>query len=145
MQIILLQDIKNIGKKGQIKNVPDGYARNFLLARKLAVVATPAAIAEVKKNEKKEKQNIESEKQMAQKLAQSLDGKKIVLKVKAKNGKLFGSVTAKEIASELKKMGFSISEKAIDVQHLKELGEKKISLNLDFGVKTSIIVALVEE
>lgn len=145
MQIILLQDIKNIGKKGQIKNVPDGYARNFLLARKLAVVATPVAIAEAKREEEKNKNKLEILKQEIQKLANELDGKKITIKVRAKNGKLFGSVTAKEIASELKKIGFSISEKAIEVQHLRELGEKKISLNLDFGIKTSITVALVEE
>ena len=145
MQIILLQDVKNVGKKGQIKNVPDGYARNFLLAKKLAAVATQSTISQVKTEEAKRNQQFALEKQEIQKTASEINGKRIVIKARSKNGKLFGSITAKEIASEIKKNGFEIPEKAIAADHIKELGEKKISINLNFGIKTEVILAIEEE
>jgi large subunit ribosomal protein L9 len=113
MQVIFLQDVKNVGKRGQIKNVPDGYARNFLLVKKLAAMATAATIAQAKTEETKKNQQFELEKQAAGKLAQDLKEKKFIIKVRAKDGKLFGSITAKEIVSEIKKSGYDISEKSI--------------------------------
>jgi large subunit ribosomal protein L9 len=145
MQIILLQDIKNVGKKGQIKNVPDGYARNFLLAKNLAKPATESAIAQVKMEEEQSKQKTEAQKVEIKKLADAPSGKKIALKVRAKNGKLFGSITPKEIVAELKQIGFEIPEKSVDAKHIKELGEHKITISLDFDIKTDIIVALEEK
>lgn len=144
MQIILLQDVKNVGKKGQIKNVPDGYARNFLLAKKLAAVATQSVISQVKTEETKRNQQFALEKQKTQKIASEIDGKRIVIKARSKNEKLFGSITTKEITSEIKKIGFEIPEKAIATDHIKELGEKKVSINFDFGIKATIIL-IVEE
>ena len=144
MQIILLQDVKNIGKKGQIKNVPDGYARNFLLAKKLAAAATQATISQVKTEEAKKNEQIAFEKQETQKIASEINGKRIIIKSRSKNGKLFGSITAKEIALEIKKIGFEIPEKAIVADHIKELGEKKVSINLSFGIK-AVIILVVEE
>src|SRR6266568_4840738 len=105
MQVIFLQDVKNEAKKGQIKNVPDGYARNFLLARKLAVQATPNEISKAKIEEDKKKTQLAQEKQEIQKLANNIDGKNIVIKARAKDKRLFGSITPKEIALELRKMG----------------------------------------
>ena len=144
MRIILLQDVKNVGRKGQIKNVPDGYARNFLLAKKLAAVATESIISQTKFEEEKNNQELMSEKQAVQKMADDLNGKKIIIKARAKDNKLFGSITAKEIAIEIKKIGFEIPEKAIKADHIKELGEKKVSINLDFGIKTEIILGVEE-
>ncbi|HBI34008.1 MAG TPA: 50S ribosomal protein L9 [Candidatus Moranbacteria bacterium] len=144
MQVIFLQDVKNVGKKGQIKNVPDGYARNFLLARKLATVATPASLASVKQEEDKKKLQTALEKQTAAKLATAIEGKKFVIKARAKDGKLFGSITAKDINKEIKKAGFDIPEKAIAADHIKDLGEKKVIISLDFGIKTEIIL-MVEQ
>lgn len=145
MQIILLQDVKNVGKKGQIKNVPDGFGRNFLLAKKLAAIATESAITQTKIEEEKKNQQLLYEKQAVQKLAEDLNGKKFVIKARAKDGKLFGSIKAKEIVSEIKKSGYDISEKSIRADHIKELGEKRIEINLSFGIKTEIILALEEE
>jgi len=145
MQIILLQDVKNIGKKGQIKNVPDGYARNFLFVKKLATSATQSAVAHVKSEEEKKNQQLTSEKQEVQKLAQSLNGKKIIIKARAKDNKLFGSITAKEISLEIKKSGYVIPEKAIQAGHIRELGEKRVNISLDFGIKAEIILAIEEE
>lgn len=144
MQVIFLQDVKNVGKKGQIKNVPDGYARNFLLARKLANVATPASVAHLKQEEDKKKMQISLEKQAVQKLAAAIEGKRIVIKARAKDGKLFGSITAKEIVQEIQKFGVTVPEKAIVAEHLKDLGEKKIIVSLDFGIKANLIL-LVEQ
>lgn len=142
MQVIFLQDVKNVGKKGQIKNVPDGYARNFLLARKLASVATPASVAHLKQEDDKKKMQISLEKQEIQKLASAIEGKRITIRARAKDGKLFGSITPKEIALEIKKNGLAIPEKAIAAEHIKDLGEKKIIISLDFGIKASIILVV---
>lgn len=145
MQIILLQDVKNVGKKGQIKNVPDGYARNFLLAKKLAAVATQTAVTQIKTEENTKNLQLALGKQETQKLADSLNGKKFIIKARAKSGKLFGSITAKEIASEIKKVGYDIPEKSIQSDHIKELGEKRIVISLNFGIKTEIILEVEEE
>ncbi|KKQ52517.1 MAG: 50S ribosomal protein L9 [Parcubacteria group bacterium GW2011_GWD2_38_11] len=140
MQVIFLQDVKNVGKKGQIKNVPDGYARNFLLARKLATVATPSSLATVKQEDDKKKLQAALEKQTVQKLATAIEGKRFIIKARAKDGKLFGSITSKDINNEIKKAGFNVSEKAIQADHIKDLGEKKVIISLDFGIKTEIIL-----
>ena len=145
MEIILLQDVKNVGKKGEIKNVPDGYARNFLLAKKLAAAATPEIVAQTKLAEENRNKQLEKEKQETQKLAEALKGKKIIIKTRAKNGKLFGSITAKEISSAIKEAGFVVPEKSISVDHIKELGEKKLDINLNFGIKTSINLTIEAE
>jgi len=142
MQVIFLQDVKNVGKKGQIKNVPDGYARNFLLARKLATAATAINVSQAKKEEDTKKVQISLEKQSVQKLADAVEGKRIIMKARAKDGKLFGSITAKEISLEIKKIGVNIPEKAIDAQHIKDLGEKKIVISLDFGIKANIVLVV---
>lgn len=145
MEVIFLQDVKNVGKKGQLKNVPDGYARNFLLARKLATQATPAAVTKLKQEEQKKKMQTALEKQEIQKLADALNGKKIVIKARAKDGKLFGSITPKEIVLEIRKAhGLEVSEKAITDGHIKELGEKNVKISLDFGI-TVTITATIEQ
>jgi large subunit ribosomal protein L9 len=144
MQIILLQDVKNVGKKGELKNVNDGYARNFLLAKKLATIATQAAVAQIKMEEDEKNLQTALKKQEIQKLADSLNGKKFTIKVRAKDGKLFGSITPKEIASEIRKGGFEIPENSIQADHIKEVGEKHIKINLNFGIKTEIILEVEE-
>ncbi|KKT89922.1 MAG: 50S ribosomal protein L9 [Candidatus Moranbacteria bacterium GW2011_GWC2_45_10] len=140
MKVVLLQDVKKIGKKGEIKDVSDGYARNFLLAKGLGVAATPAAIEKVKQQENKQKQELEQKKDTVRKLASSLDGKAVTIKVKAKDGKLFGSVTAKDIAASLKKDGFDISEKAIDFKPMRELGKGEAKAVFEFGITAKISV-----
>ena len=142
MEIILLQDVKNVGKKGEIKNVPDGFARNFLLAKKLAAVSTPDVAKHIITEQENKKKQLETEKQETQKIAEALRGKKIIIKTRAKNGKLFGSITAKEILSAIKEAGFVVPEKSISAGHIKELGEKKLDINLNFGIKTEIILGV---
>lgn len=143
MEVIFLQDVKNVGKKGQLKNVPDGYARNFLLARKLATQATPAAVTKLKQEEQKRKLQMSLEKQEVQKLADALKDKKVVIKARAKDGKLFGSITPKEIVAEIRKThALAVPEKAIIDGHIKELGEKSVKISLDFDITTTIMVTI---
>src|SRR5699024_2722923 len=102
--VVLLQDVKSIGKKGELVNVSDGYARNFLLPRKLAKEANAQAMNELKNAEAAREYKIKTETENAQKNAGALSGK--TLKIYAKPGqagRIFGSVTAKEIAEEIKK------------------------------------------
>ena len=104
MKVVLLQDVKSIGKKGELVNVSDGYARNFLLPRKLAKEANAQAMNELKNAEAAREYKIKTETENAQKNAGALSGK--TLKIYAKPGqagRIFGSVTAKEIAEEIKK------------------------------------------
>ncbi|HBP01110.1 MAG: 50S ribosomal protein L9 [Candidatus Moranbacteria bacterium GW2011_GWE1_49_15] len=140
MKIILLQDVKKIGKKGEIKDVSDGYARNFLLAKGLAAAATPAAVEKAKQSEMKQKQELEQKRDAVRKIASSLDGKAIILKVKAKDGKLFGSVTAKDISAALKNDGFDISDKNIGFEPMKELGRGEAKVFFEFGITAKVFV-----
>lgn len=104
MKVILLEDIKGNGKKGELVNVSDGYARNYLFPRKLAKEANAQAMNELKNAEEAKAHRVQVEVESAQKTAALIDGKSIKLFAKAgQGGRLFGSITAKEIAEELKK------------------------------------------
>lgn len=141
MKVILLQDVKNIGKSGDIKEVSDGYARNFLLPKKLAEVATPEATkkVEIMKAQEAEVQQADLEKTQA--LAESLQGRDIVISAKEKDGKLFGSINTKTIAKELKKENLEIDEKSIILpEAIKEIGEYEVKIELDHGIEASILV-----
>ena len=99
MKVILMQDVKSIGKKGELKEVSDGYARNFLLPRKLAKEANAQAMNEFKNAEAAKEYKVKVETEKAQENAKALSGKTVKISAKAgQNGKLFGSVTAKELA-----------------------------------------------
>lgn len=146
MRIILIENINNLGKKGDTREVSDGYARNFLLPRKLAEVATPDAINKSKiqaeKSIEKEKEGLEKIK----KLAQELEGKEIIIKAKAKKGKLFGSIGKKEISKELKKKGLDVSENNILLENpIKEIGDMEISVGLSKGIEAKIRLIIEEE
>ena len=103
MKVVLLQDVKDIGKKGQVVNVSDGYARNFLLPRKLAKEATAAAMSDVKAKESARAHHKREEIKAANELKAMLNGKEVTIKAKAgKEGKLFGAVTSKDVAAAIK-------------------------------------------
>lgn len=142
MKIILLQDIKKIGKKGEIKDVSDGYARNFLLAKKLAKLATTGAVTIAKQEVQKKQLTEQQEKQVELDLAKAMQELRITLKARAKEGKLFGSITEKDIAAELQKNGYAIPEKSISSGHIRKLGETKVKISLHRGTKFEITVLL---
>ena len=145
MKVILQEDVRGQGKKGQTIDVSDGYARNFLLPKKLAVVATADNMNAMKIKEKARLAQIERDKEGARETAAKLEG--IVVKVAAKSGgagKLFGSVTSKEIADALEKQhGIALEKNKIVLNDpIKNYGtyEVKCKLGYEIGGKFTVVV-----
>lgn len=144
MRVIFLQDVQNLGKKFEIKEVADGYARNFLLPKKLAVFATFQEIEKIKqqqrieifRNKKRTKEKI--------KMAKILENLKIVFQEKATiDGKLYGSVNKEKIAEKLKEKNLEISVDKIDLfQPLKTVGDYEVKINLSPEIQTKIKVSI---
>lgn len=132
MKVILLQDVKGQGKKGELVNVSDGYARNFLFPKNLAKEANASAMAELNSKAAAATYHYEQDKAAAKALAEKIEGTKIEIKAKAgANGKLFGSITSKEIATELNKLlGTSIDKKKLTVADIKNYGEYTATVKL---------------
>ena len=146
MKVILLQDLRGIGKKGQIIDTSDGHARNYLIPRKLAVEATAHHLNEFDARKKAELHRQTSELETAQALGKSLSQTKVQVGVKTgENGRLFGSVTSKEIASALSlKTGLVFDKKKIVLDEpIKSIGEKQIEVKLHPNVTTRITVEIV--
>ncbi len=143
MKVLLIKDVKGLGKAGEIKNVKDGYARNYLLPRGFAKVATDEVIKEWEKEEAKRKAALEAELKAINELKEKLENAKIVIKHKlGANGQLLGAVTNKEIAEKLKENGFEIDKKQIEHTSIKAPGEYEIDIKLGHGIhaKVNIIV-----
>ncbi len=147
MKIVLLKDVPSLGRKGEVKEVSDGYARNFLLARKLAEAATDAARKRVAREKDKSAREEERDLEETKKIAGALRKKEIVIKAKAKEGKLFGSITAKDISAELSKDGIKVRDKEIIVpdNHIKTIGRYQIDIQLHHGIKSSLRIIIEEE
>ena len=146
MKVVLLQDVKGHGKKGELCNVSDGYARNFLFPKKLAVEADNAALNELKNREQAAAHHKQEEINAAKATADALNGKEVIIKAKAgSNGKLFGSVTSKEIAAEIKnKLGIEIDKKKMSVADIKNFGEYTAEIKLYQGITAKINVKVTE-
>ena len=148
MKVILNQDVKGQGKKGEMVEVSEGYARNYLLPRNLAVKATTDNINAMKLKEKARLKQIEKEKEQAKAYAQRLDG--VVVKVRAKggeNGKLFGSVTSKEIAEALKEQ-FDIAlekNRIVLEENIKSFGSYEVKCKLGYEISGTIHLLVIEE
>ncbi len=147
MKVILLEDIKGVGKKGQLLNAADGHARNFLIPRKLAVEATDANIRELEKKKKAQEDQRVKELEEARELAKKAEAQKITIEVKiGENGKLFGSVTNKEIADALNKaLGTNIDKKKITLDEtIKTIGEKTATLKIHPDVSAKLNLSIIE-
>jgi len=148
MQVILLEDVKGTGKKGELVNVSDGYARNFLMPRKLAKIADAQAINELKNAEQSRQHKIAVETAEAQANAKRLEGQTIVMTAKAgQGGRLFGSVTSKEIANEIKqKFSLPIDKRKVVLESdIKAFGTYKCEVKLYTGISAAINVKVTEE
>lgn len=146
MRIVLLQDIKNVGKRGDIKEISDGYARNFLLPKKLAEMATETAIKNATVIKNKEQENTRNEFKKIQDLVKIINQKKIIISTKEKEEKLFGSVTTKNIVAELKKENIELPEKFIILEKpIKKIGEYKIKIAFGHGLKASLELVVKKE
>jgi large subunit ribosomal protein L9 len=131
MKVILLKDVKGTGKKGEMKEVSDGYARNFLLAKKLAVVADNTAVKELNEKAKAKENRAQKEYEAAVELGKKMEELNIVIYSKAgEGGRLFGSITSKDIAEQVKK------------QHNIEVDKRKVSLDEPIRVLGSRIVEI---
>lgn len=146
MQVILITDVKSLGKKGTIVNVNDSYARNYIIPRKLGVEATKANLNDLKL------QNANTEKLEAAKLANArdmkaaIDGRTVSIAIKSgKDGKLFGSVTGKEVADAIDSaFSVSIDKKKIVMDPIKTTGEHQITIKLHKDVTASVTVKVSE-
>lgn len=147
MKVILLSDVKGQGKKGQLVNVSDGYARNFLFPKNLAREADATAMNELKNREESVAHHKAEEKAAAEALKAKLDGKTVTLTAKAGNGgRLFGAVTSKEIAAEIKNtLGVEIDRKKMTVADIKNYGEYKATVKLYQGISAEFTVAVIEK
>lgn len=147
MKVILLQDVKSVGKKGQTVNVSDGYAHNFLFAKKLAIEANKSNLNELALKQKSEERRKEQEYQEAKELGEKLEKQTVKVGVKTgEGGKLFGSVTNKEIAAALEKeTGIKIDKKKIVLNdQIKMVGKRTVQVKLHPKVTASLSVEIVE-
>lgn len=147
MKIILLKDVEKLGRAGDVKDVSDGYAKNLLIPKELAVIATEKLLNQLEIK----KRGVENEKQKElgklQELAGKLKGLEIKLSLKAgEDGKPFGSITPSKIISGLKKSGLDIEKSQIDLkENIKTLGSHSVKLNLGYGVESNIKVVAEKE
>ena len=147
MKIILLEDVKGVGKKGQTINASDGYARNFILPKKLGVEATPANMNTLKLQQKAEEKRKAEELAHARAAAEKLENLTVNIAVKTgEGGKLFGSVTNKEIAAALEKQhGLKIDKKKIVLaDQIKMVGERHVEVKLHPQVTAELKVKITE-
>ena len=147
MKVIYLQDVKGSGKKGDLINAADGYARNYLLPRKLASEATADNINALKLKEKAKAAQIAKEKAQAEENAKKLGGVQVIIKAKAGNaGNLFGAVTSQEISDALKAQ-FDIDiekNKIVQAEPIKTFGSFSVKAKLGYEVSGTINVLVVE-
>ena len=148
MKVILLQDVKSLGKEGEIVNVNDGYARNFIIPKRLGVEANSKNMNDLKLKKNNEEKSAKENKEAAEKLAGELKAGQVALKIKVgEGGKAFGSVSAKEIAAAVKdQMGLDVDKKKIQLKEtLKTLGTHMVPVKLHPEVTAELKVEIGEE
>ena len=147
MKVILLQDVKGKGKKGQLLEVSDGYARNFMLPRKIAIEATPDAVNTMKMNDKTTQERIAREKAEAMEISKTLRGLTVVVKAKGGGaGRLFGSITNQEIADSLKaQSGIELDKRKIVISDtIKTVGTYTVTCKLGYEITAPLTVKIEE-
>ena len=147
MKVIFIQDVKGSAKKGDMKEVADGYARNMLLKKGLAVEATPENINKLQGQKASEQHKKDVEKQNAEEIKAVIDGKTVTIKAKAGTGsRLFGSVTSAQIAQELEKQyGQKIDKKKIGLKsEIKAFGSFSAEIRLYTGISANIGIEVIE-
>ena len=146
MKVILNQDVKDLGKKGELVNVSDGYAKNYLVPRKIAVFADATAMNELKNREASKAHQLAVEKANAEKAAETLNGKTLKITAKAgANGRLFGSVTSKEISEKIKEAyDIDIEKKRIISEDIRNFGTYECTLKIYTGITAKIYVMVGE-
>jgi len=146
MKVILKADVKGQGKKGELVNVSDGYARNFLFPRGLASEANAAAMNELENREQAERFRAKKEKEDAEKTAASLNDKSVKITAHGgQNGKLFGSVTTKEVAAAIEEQyGVKIDKRKLTMEEVKSFGTYSLEAKLHAEVTAKLYVTVAE-
>lgn len=145
MKVIFLQDVPNVAQAGQVKEVADGYARNYLIPRKLAAMAQPQAVSQIEARTKKMEVRLTGE---MKDLASRLEGKEVSLKAKAgAKDKLYGSITSADIAAELKNVtGIEVDKRKIELEEpIRQLGSYEIAIKLGKDIAPKVRVTVTEE
>jgi large subunit ribosomal protein L9 len=148
MKVIFIQDVPPVGRKGEVKDIADGYGRNFLLPQKLAVLATPTNLKLVetaRQRETKEQQRLMAELAQA---AQQIEGLRLTFKAKVvREGHLYGSIRDTDIAQELSQIsGFEIEKGNIELEEpIRDLGTYRVTVKLSNELKPEIVVKVIEE
>ena len=147
MKVILLQDIEKLGKKFEVKDVKNGYARNFLIPQGLAKPATEEALAWLEAQKEIKEKKAEEDLQKIQEKASAIDDQEIIIPVKVGDeDQLFESVTSQKIAEKLKEAGFDIKKNQIDLaEPIKELGEFPVKIKFEHNLESEIRVIITKE
>jgi len=145
MKVILLQDVKGLGKLDQIVEVNDGYANNFLIRKKLAIEATPVNLNSVKNRKSAQDARAAHELQEAREIAAKISGQAFELPVKCgEGGRLYGAVTAMDVASAMEKAGYEVDRRGIAIPSpIKTLGDHPVDIRLHTGVNVTVVVRVV--
>jgi len=144
MKVVLLEDVEKVGKKYEVKEVADGFARNFLIPKNQAKLATKEMMEWVKIKKEILENKAESELKKAQELASATDGLEVIMQVKVGDeNQLFESITAQKIADKLKELGFEIKKNQIDLaEPIKEVGEYPVRIKFDHNLESQIQVII---
>ena len=147
MRVILLQDIENLGKKYEVKDVKDGYARNFLISKGLAKIATRESLEWLESQKGIEEKKAEEELKNIQTLASEIDGLEVIIPVKiGEEGQLFEKINNQKISEKLKELNFEIEKNKIDLlQPIEELGEYPVKVKFEHNLESEIRVIITEE
>jgi large subunit ribosomal protein L9 len=147
MKVILLKDVKSLGNEGEVVNVADGYGRNYLIPRELAVEATKTSMEMLEKRKEKEAQKSQQAQQEANELKAKIETANVKIVVKAgEGGRLFGSVTNKDINSELSSQGINIDRRKIELSDpIREIGEYNVPVRVYKETIASLSVKVVSE
>jgi len=147
MKVILLKDVEKLGKKFEIKEVKNGYARNFLIPRGLAKLATKEALVRLEIQKEIQEKKAEEDLQKTQELASTIDDLEVAISVKTgQEGQLFESINAQRISEKLKEMGFEIKKTQIELpEPIKEIGEFPIKIKLEHNLEVEIRVIVNKE
>ncbi len=148
MKVILLTDVKSLGEKGEVKNVADGYARNFLFPKNWAIEATPGNLKKLKEEQAQLALKEAEEEKKANKIAKKLNGLTLTFKTKAgEGGKLFGSITSKEIANQIQaKSNIIIDKKQLNLSEpIKSMGRHEVTVHLYRGVTATLEIQVVPD
>lgn len=142
MKVILLADVKSLGREGDVVDVSEGYARNFLFPQHKAVEATEGTLRQKDEREKSAARKEKKAEKEEKALAASVDGQEVIIEAKADGGKLFAAVTAKDVAKALKEQDLKVSDKLIAFEPKKETGTFEAVVNFPSGFDATVTVVI---